>query len=909
MSPHSPEINKTDFINFHAIKIMKKNMNHQHGHLNFQQVFPCPCICTFLFLFLFISFSSAASADNRLITISMEDVGLGDILQEIKRQSGKNILYNNSKIDGYDHESLHVQDATLDEALRECLKGKDLQYRIIDNVIIIEPAEPESVTRPTHASLTQVIRGTLLDADTRKPLIGANVILLHYEPLTGTVTDAEGNFSIEKIPVGRYDIEITYIGYEPAILREVLIGSGKEAVLNISLRESQTELKEVSINAFSNKDRPINSMSTLSARQLNMEEANRYAGGFDDPARLVTSFAGASGASVRSNGIVIRGNAPKGLLWRMEGVQIPNPSHFADFISLGGGAITALSSQTMANSDFHTGAFPAEFGNAFSGVFDINMRTGNAEKREHTFQAGLIGIDFASEGPFIKGKRASYLFNYRYSTLGLLSPILPKAMGILTYQDLSFKLNFPTRRMGIFSFWGIGALDKQLHKAEADSLQWEIPEDRREYTAKFSMGAAGFNHKIILSDRTYLSTTLAPTGNAFLWSQKRYDDRIVLRPKTSFRDNKWKYTLTSFISHKFSAAHTNKTGLIVDRLNFDILNREAPEYGDRMTTFIAGRGKSSLVQAYSQSKISIGKQLTVNAGLHAQWFTLNDHYSVEPRLGLRWNVNPRQAISFAYGLHSQLENISLYLAVGENGLMPNKTLDFSKAHHVVLGYTVKCSDYATLKIEPFYQRLFNIPVVPGSYLSGINLDDIWSFNDSLVNEGSGVNAGVDFTLERYLNGGYYYMATASLFQSTYKGGDGITRSTRFNRNYVFNVLGGKEWFTGRTRQNMLSANVRFTYMGGDRIHPVDLNATLQRQEIVEDLSEAYTVQLPDAPILSFSLSYRINKPGHSSLWCLQFANALAHKEFQEYDFIPETNKIERKEDLIMVPNISYKIEF
>ncbi|MBN2763646.1 MAG: carboxypeptidase-like regulatory domain-containing protein, partial [Bacteroidales bacterium] len=724
------------------------------------------------------------NAQEIRITIHLENVSLGEILHEIKIQSGKNILYNNNKVDGYRNESVHIADATLEDALKECLKGKHLRYRIVENVIIIEPDEDTEGNRKSKKGLSQTIRGTVMDADTKIPLTGANIILLPSDPVIGTVTDAEGNFRLENVPVGRVDIEISFVGYESYSIKEIIVGSGKEVVLNITLKESLHELTEIQIRANSNKDRPINPMATLSAKQLSMEEANRYAGGIDDPARLVTSFAGVSSASVRSNGIVIRGNAPKGLLWRMEGIQIPNPSHFADFISLGGGAVTALSSQTMANSDFYTGAFPAEFGNAFSGVFDIQMRTGNAEKREHTFQAGLIGIDFASEGPFIKGKRASYLFNYRYSTLGLLAPILPKEMGILSYQDLSFKLNFPTRKLGTFSVWGIGAFDKQIHRAEKDSMQWTGSEDRKDYQAKFAMGAIGLSHKIILGEKTYVHSTIAPTGNIFQWIQERYDDDYVLVPKTNFNDSKWKYTFTSFISHKFNAVHANKTGLIIDRLHYDVLDKEAVEYGEEMITFISGKGSGNLIHGFSQSKLRFGKSFTVNAGIHAQWFTLNDHYTVEPRIGISWNLNARHTVSFAYGLHSQLENISLYLAIQENSsgdIMPNKNLDFAKAHHFVMGYAVKCSDYMTLKVEPFYQKLFNIPVVPGSYISGINLDDIWSFNDSLVNEGTGKNAGIDITLERYLNKGFYYMATASLFRSSYKGGDGIERSTRFNR--------------------------------------------------------------------------------------------------------------------------------
>ncbi len=864
----------------------------------------------FLGIGLLLQFSTLQAQTNT-VTINKKNVAIEDILKEIQKQTGLDYFLNHEEIPNGTKTSVEIRNGSIKGALEQCFKDLDLTYKIIDNVIVVTPQKKSSVPNNEN-DLKQTIKGSIYDIESQIPLIGATIIIKETDPIIGTTTDVDGDFKIENVSLGRYTIEFSYVGYEPYFAREVLVSSGKEVVLNVGLKESITQLEEIQVKAHSNKDQPINSMATLSARQISMEEANRYAGGVDDPARLVTSAAGATFANVRSNGIVIRGNAPKGLLWRMEGVQIPNPSHFADFISLGGGGITALSSQTMANSDFYTGAFPAEYGNAFSGVFDINMRTGNTEKREHTFQAGIIGIDFASEGPFVKGKRSSYLFNYRYSTLGLLAPLLPKEMGIISYQDLSFKLNFPTRKMGTISFWGIGSFDMQLHRAEKDSLEWNTSDDRKEYTAKFTMGALGINHKIVLDEKTYMHTTIASTGNGFNWLQKRYSNELVLQPKTDFHDLKWKYTLTSFINHKFNKSHTNKTGFIIDRFYYDINNKDAEEYGETMRTYISDKGSSNLLHFYSQSKLGLGENISMNIGFHAQYFTLNDHYIIEPRFGIRWNFLPRQTLSFAYGHHSQLENLSLYLARQETAtgaIMPNTYLDFEKAHHIVLGYTVKLSENLVFTMEPYYQKLYDIPVVPNSYISTINIDDIWSFNDSLVNAGTGKNMGIDFTLERYLKKGVYYVISASLFESKYTGGDNIERNTRYNRNYVLNILGGKEWFTGKNQNNIFGANVRFSYIGGDRIIPINLSQSLEQKTVVEDTYNAYSKQLPAAPILSFSFSYRINKPNHSSIWSLQFVNALAHKEFQEYEYNTETNSIEESKDLIVIGNISYKIEF
>lgn len=315
-------------------------------------------------------------------------------------------------------------------------------------------------------NLTQVIRGQVVDKESMQPLPGATIIIMLTEPILGTTTDANGNYKINGVPVGRHNIKISFLGYHDIIIPEVLVGSSKEVVLNIELKESVTNLSAVEIKADVNKGLSINTMATVSARSFNVEETRRYAGGFDDPGRLASAFAGVStNGGVESNAIIIRGNTPAGVLWQIEGMEVPVPSHFANAEVMGGGAVTLFSNQILSNSDFFTGAFPAQYGNATSGVFDVKLRNGNNEKYEHAFQIGAMGIDFSSEGPFKRGKGASFLFNYRYSTLGLLKSFLPE-QGLPEYQDLCFKINIPTKNAGNFAFWGIGGIDKFTNKAK-----------------------------------------------------------------------------------------------------------------------------------------------------------------------------------------------------------------------------------------------------------------------------------------------------------------------------------------------------------------------------------------------------------------------------------------------------------
>lgn len=757
--------------------------------------------------------------------------------------------------------------------------------------------------------LSQTVKGRISDKEMLVSLPGASIIILNTSPLLGTTADVNGNYSISNVPVGRYDIKVSFIGYKDLVINEVLVSSGKEVVINAELQESAVNSKEVVIKG--NKKEPLNPMASISVRKFSVEEANRYAGGFDDPAHLASSFAGVSG-NLGNNGIVIRGNAPKGLLWRMEGVEITPPCHFANLSSLGAGAITALSSQVMANSDFYTGAFPAEYGNALSGVFDIKLRTGNNEKREYTLQAGLIGLDVSSEGPFTKGKAASYLFNYRYSTLSLLAPILPPVMGKLRYQDLSFKLNLPTKKSGTFSMWGIGALDYQGRDAVSDSVKWESDADRQQYRTDLFMGAAGINHKYILGTKTYTSVSIAATGNGLGLGQKEYSADMELLPTNKIENKTWKQTLTGYINHKFGNRHTNRTGLTADRMQYNMLIQKNDSIGTALTTYVSSKGNSYLFQFFTQSKFSMSDDITLNAGIHSQYFALNGHYTVEPRAALSWDITPLQTIGISYGLHSQLEMLSFYLLQQKtpNGISePNRKLDFSKAHHIVLSYEIKLSEFTGLRIEPYYQKLLDIPVIPGSYYSLINLESGMYFNDSLVNKGTGRNIGIDITFERFLNKGYYYLLTTSLFDSKYRGGDGIERNTRFNKNYVVNLLGGKEWKTGKKKNNIINLNVKLCLMGGDYMSPLNTEATYATQEIVEDISKAFTRRKPDAQVLSLAAAYRINKAKHTSIWSFNFINVLGYKEINAYYYDKTINTVKEDINQLVIPNLSYKIEF
>ena len=762
--------------------------------------------------------------------------------------------------------------------------------------------------------LTQVVRGQVIDIESQTPLAFATITVITTDPALGVIADDNGYFRLEKVPIGRHDIKVNYVGYETQMIPELMVSTGKEIVLSIKMKEQISELKEVIVKAYTKKDKPLNNMATVSARTFSVEEARRYAGGWDDPGRVVASFAGVTTENIRDNTIIIRGNSPKGLLWRLEGIEIPNPNHFANLATFGGGGVSALSALVVGNSDFFTGAFPAEYGNAVSGVFDIKLRSGNNEKHEHAIQLGTLGIDVSSEGPIMKNSRASYLFNYRYSTFGLIKSVFPEEVKdfIPVYQDLCFKINMATRKSGVFSIWGLALDDSDDFKAEQDSSLWEMVDDRMDGILTQRVGGLGLNHRYIFQKNAWLNTSLAVTGDYM-----KYEGGILgydlNRYENEYIDARnYKYTFTSVYNRKFSPKHANRTGFIVDNMNYNTVLKHAPVYDQGLISVADEKDASNIVQVFSQSKFSLTKRFRLNAGLRGHYFDLNNELVIEPRLGLSYNIGKAQSVSLGYGKHSRLEHLTLYFARVNDGSdisQPNKDLKVSKAHHLVLAYDISLNPNLRLKIEPYIQLLFDVPVIPDSNFSVLNIEADWYFNEELINTGTGKNMGIDFTLERFLQNGYYYLFTASLFDSKYKGDDSIERNTRFNTQYVINLLYGKEWALGRQKNKILGVNARVNFFGGKRTTPInDIESDLA-QDVVYYYSQLYEDKEPDKFHVSATINYRINKKHHSSIWSLQMTNLLLAKENYGLYYNYKTEQVERWEFAVPAPNLSYKIEF
>ncbi|MEM6326637.1 MAG: TonB-dependent receptor [Bacteroidota bacterium] len=754
----------------------------------------------------------------------------------------------------------------------------------------------------------QVIRGLVVDADTRAPLVGATVTIADSDPLIGAVADLDGQFVLRNVPLGRHTLDVRILGYTSRRVPNVLVQAGQETVLEIALREAVMQGNEVVVTADSRDGTPLNEMASVSARSFSVEESRRYAGAVDDPARLVAAFPGVttSGSGVSDNAVTIRGNAPRGVLWRLEGVEIPTPSHFAGLSVAGGGGQTLFSGHLLADSDVFTGAFPAEYGNALSGVFDMQFRTGNPAKREHTAQAGLLGLEIASEGPFRSGAPSTYLFNYRYSTLGLLLPLLPTD-GTTTYQDLAFKVAVPTPKAGRFELWGLGGLDGQTLDENPDSTAWEFDFwDRTRVDLDLGVGAVGLSHHLLLGRNTYLRSNAAATARRTVWDQSRLADDLSLRPSLALRNTDARFILGTTLTHKVNPRHLFKTGATAQQLVYDLDLEASPTSGAPITSIASGEGISTLAQAFVQSRLTPLAGLDATIGLHAQHVALTQSTLLEPRAGLTWAFARGQSVSLGYGLHSRIEDLRIYFASGAAGEQPNRTLRPTRAHHLVAGYSSQLSDLLRVQVEAYAQRLFDVPVIADSSFSMLDFRQDWAFSEALVNDGAGDNLGVELTVERPLRNGFYALLTASAFRSRARGGDGIWRPTRFDQGYAVNVLACREFQVGSS--NLLGANVRLAALGGERRSPIDPSASTLREEVVFDDSRPFVERTPGFVLLDVTLTYRRNGRRASHVWALQLKNALgAADTVLDYSFLRDA--VVEVNEGFPLPVLSYAIEW
>lgn len=766
------------------------------------------------------------------------------------------------------------------------------------------------ISLKAQSGITYSIRGNVIDQDINQPIFNALVHVVGFES-AATVTDEFGDFVIQGIPLGRNTLVVTYLGYE-SYSTAFEVKSGKELILQIGLHESIEQLDEVVVTAHSDKTKALNTMSYASTRTFSVEESSRFAGAVDDPARMAQSFAGVIPTNDGNNYISIRGNHPSALLYRMEGIDIPNPNHFGDVASSGGG-VSVLSSQMLSNSDFSTGAFSAEYGNALGGVFDLKLRKGNNTKTEYTFKAGFLGLEAAIEGPFSKNYKGSYLVNYRYSTLSLIDKLGVDLAGVLNYSDLSYNVFLPMKYNSALSFFGVNGWSSQEVDEGLEDHE-DIPGAlRHSYMAEFlsDMSINGVKYVMPIKKNGYVSaiaaygTTVSGYNEDILTSYPEYE----YFNKFDVQNTSDKISLALNYTQKLKPGMTLRTGAYLDRLGY---NMSYDRYSDRNTFYniINNRDQANLARGFVQLQYALNKKWETNLGLHYTNFLLNNTQALEFRGNILYKINERSDLAFAYGGHSQVQPLIIYYVKSQDGTALNKELDLSRAQHFVLTHNFNINRHTRLKTEIYHQALSSIPVGQGANSNYSQINQQFFFEDfQLVSEGKGRNTGIELTLERFLHNNWYYLVTGSVFDSKYKTPTSDWINARFNVGYTSVISFGKEWNVGRSKQNVLGLNIKNAIVGGQWDTPIDRQASQAQKVIVRDESRPFSQRLSAFYKLDVGLRYKVNKKRLTSTLALDLMNATNHKNVGGLTYDIHNDKETEWATMPFVPVLSYKLEF
>ncbi len=780
---------------------------------------------------------------------------------------------------------------------------------------------------------TQTIRGTIKDKVSGGLLPGATVLLVDDSSSTKAVnSDADGAFRFEEVAVGRHEIKVTFIGYKPLDLPNVLVRSGRETVLSLEMEESAVSIKTFEITG-ERKDGTVNQMASGSTRLFSMDEAERYAGSRADAGRMASNYAGVQGADDSRNDIVIRGNSPMGLLWRIEDVDVPNPNHFST-PGTSGGPVSILNAKTLATSDFLTGAFPAEYGNSNAGVFDLKMRNGNNEKHEFTAQFGFLGTELLAEGPISKKNHSSYLATYRYSTLKLFEAMHIKigTDAVPAYQDASFKLSFPTKKAGTFSFFGIGGMSGVdiLVSTYTEPKQEIYGDQDRDQYFNTSMAAVGVSNTYQINSSSYTKLTIAQS----ISHVDAYDNLVYRNPATFHLDsmikklgymfNEGRTSLNFSYNKKVSNKFNYKAGIRADRFQYNLLDSNFNESSniyrwDKRADF---QGDAYLGQAFVEGLYKANDKVSFNAGVHSQYFLMNKSSSIEPRAGVKWIFHPKQALSLSFGMHSQMQPSYIYFlrkpspTTGDT-VQLNRNLDFTKSNHLVLTYDYSVNSMFRVKIETYYQWIYNAPVTYyASAFSLLNQGSAYNrfFPDSLINIGTGNNYGIELTLEKFYGKNWFLLATGALYSSTYYGSDGVERNTNFNGRFATNLVAGKEFFLSKSHNTTLELGTKVTWAGGQRYTPPDTLGSLVAKELIEIDSLRNSLQFHDYFRIDFKVGVRINGKHVAHEIGLDLVNAFGIKNLLDIIYAPDpknplASPLRAENELGFLPLFYYKADF
>jgi hypothetical protein len=783
-------------------------------------------------------------------------------------------------------------------------------------------------------NIYQNLRGCIRDQNTGLFLEQVSVEIISALPNVNkttfsqqTTSDSSGIFRFTKLPLGSYKITLSLLGYETKIFENWRLETGKESILNISLQETHAELPTVTVEAqqvrrAENEFFPA--LEVLERDRLQMPAT------FGDPARFAAYAPGMSAENDGANNIAVRGLAPSTTQWFVEGAEVLNPNHLgnagnpSDLSSGQGGGVMILSSNMLASATLFQGLAPASYNHAIGGVFDLKLREGNAEKRQSSVSLSTIGLDVHTEGYFSKKIKASYLLNYRYSTIGLLSKLgVDFSDEKILFQDLNAHFNFQTARMGVFSAFTIFGKNSN-RRALKPYKEWQEVRDSQEINFDAQTGIIGIKHHFRTPKRLY------ETVMAYSVLNDEYDQMLYFSADTTGQNirkegysnnqifNQSKWYLRSQMTHFLKKKSWLKFGVVAKTDDFRVRLTEKKRLG------VAGLDRYDTINLRPFFLQFFGiwhKNLTKNLSFELGARLIGTPYFVEfpsgaflePSATIVYRTNNNAHFQFAYAQQSQTGTISReidYNKTRSHAFSTKFSKTFKKNIHLELeGFAIFLKTYgetqiiSTSQLDPSPVR--NNPFYVERTLKPLYMQPARSY-------------GISVAVQQKLTSGWYWSSNATLFEAEIKYAPNLWRNLRNNNRYIVNGLVGKEWSFSGTKTQLLGFSVRLVQRGGVWANPKPID-----QVINFNWGEPNSEQLPTYFRADLNLYLKRNHRHYSSTLQLDIQN-ISNRENIQYRYynvkLPKNTEtvmlnkatpqaVQVFKQLGLIPNLVYKIEF
>lgn len=727
---------------------------------------------------------------------------------------------------------------------------------------------------------TGTISGYIKDAKTGESIPGATVQVLELGK--GAITDAQGFYTLEELPTETFSIQASFVGYETQTKFNVVIRSGGNPDLNFELREQISELGEVVVvaNPFEKIEE-----TPLSIQKLSREEIATYPGGNNDIAKVVQSLPGVSGSiGGFRNDIIIRGGAPNENVYYLDGIEIPNINHFATQGSAGG-PVGLLNVSFFEGVTLSTSAFGAQYDNALSGVLQFDQRNGNNRDFRTNFRLSSSESALTFEGPLFKGdkesSKTSFIASARRSYLQFLFqaidlPFLPD------YWDFQYKLTHEIDEYNEIIVTGIGSIDDfsinvpEDYDPEQQATLDQIPIIKQQTN---TIGISWKKRNRYGKGFSLLSLSTNRLENDF----RRYEDNVnetnlYLQNISTESETKLRFNRTRFKGNWTIVSTASLQNVNYSNNSIDLVNNNVFDNGINFIKYGA---------SFQASSTSANERLKYSLGVRADGNSFTDSGSdfwktLSPRISASYTFDPQEkwSINTSLGRYYKIPP-STILGYTQSEVNTNKSAEYIRSDHAVLGLEYLVNSSSRFTLEGFYKKYGNYPVSVYKEVSLANLGGDFSVlgNEPVVSMGEGRTYGMEFLYQKKFSDNYYAILAYTLYKSEFTGLDNVYRPSAWDSKHLLTLTGGYKF------GNNWELSARMRYLGRTPYAPVDEDATLDNYPaIIRNYDQLGTVRLQ-----AFNQTdIRIDKKWNFSKWTfnvfLELQNAFGQNIPNEPEF-------------------------